>query len=149
MRTATVFELAVVVVGVVLFLSMAGGAYADATVNETVDSQTVTVNYSVDSQLDATDVVSYGDATVRNASGDVLTEGTDYDYERSAGEINWTNTANTTAGTNATATFEYVTHQEQARLVATLLQPLSTVLGFAPWLVGLGVVLLVVRSGGF
>jgi len=149
MRSATAWELAVVLVGIVLVLTMAGGAYGDATVQETVDNQSVTVNYSTGSQLDATDVVSYGDATVRNASGDVLTEGTDYDYEQSVGEINWTNTANTTAGTNATVTFDHVTHQEQARLVATLLQPLSTVLGFAPWLVGLGVVLLVVRSRGF
>lgn len=149
MRSASVWELAVVVVGVVLFLSMAGGAYADATVNKTIDNQSVSVNYSVDSQLDATDVVSYGGATVRNSSGDVLTEGTDYDYEQSVGEINWTSTTNTTAGNNATASFEYVTHQEQARLVATLLRPVSAVLGFTPWLVGLGVVLLVIRSRGF
>jgi len=150
MRSATVFELAVAVVGVVLFLSMAGGAYADATVSKTIDNQSVTVDYTNDSQLDATDVVEYGNATVFNASGAELTEGTDYNYDQANGTIDWINTTATTGGSTATVTFEYVTHQEEARLVATIVEPLSAVMGLLPWLVGVGAVLYYgIRSGGF
>jgi len=150
MRSASVFELAVVVVGVVLFLSMAAGAYGDATVSETIDNQTVTVDYTNDSQLNATDVVEYGNATVFNASGAQLVEGTDYTYDQRNGTIDWVNTTATTGGSTATVTFDYVTHQQEARLVATIVEPLSAVMGLLPWLAGVGAVLYYgVRSGGF
>jgi len=150
MRSATAWELAVVLVGIVLLLTMAGGAYGDATVQETVDNQSVTVNYSTDSQLDATDVVEYGDASVFNASGDALTEGSDYEYNSTNGSVDWLNTTATASGDTATVTFNYTTHQEEARLVATLFRPVSAVLGFLPWLLGVGAVLYFgVRSGGF
>lgn len=150
MRSATVFELAVVVVGIVLFLTMASGAYADATVNKSIDNQTVTVDYTNDSQLDAVDVVEYRNATVFNSSGDELTEGTDYNYSKQNGSVDWINTTATTEGSTATVSFDYATHQEEARLVASIVEPLSAVMGLLPWLVGVGAVLYYgVRSGGF
>lgn len=149
MRSTSVWEIAVIAVFLVLLLPGLNAAYSDATVTETIDNESLTVDYSVPADLEASDVVSYGNATVFNSTGAELAAGTDYDYDQSNGTVQFLNTANTTSGNTATVTYDYETRQDAAAGVATLLAPMGSILGWLLMAAALGAVLLYgLRLGG-
>lgn len=108
-----------VVVGVLAI----GTAFTASAVTHTVTNETIEQDVGNTSPVAVQeDVVSYGDnATVYNATGVELVEGTDYDWNTSTGEVAWQDTASTTDGANATISYAYDRPSQRSRGLANTL----------------------------
>jgi len=126
--------LLIVGVGAVAFQPafISGSDRADAT-------ESVTVDYNNSSVVSESGLRYSDTVTVTNASGSELSEGSDYNWNAEAGELDFINTSSTSDGESATITYEYREASDQQRTVATVVQSLGLPL----------VVLLFLLAGGY
>lgn len=116
----------------VLLILVVGAVGINAAINESaryptsVVNESVTVNYSSPTLVDRSgDVYGlfYDNETVRNQTGAVLTDGTDYDWNRTTGAITWFNTASTTDGETATITYWFDEPSPEGQALSAVLWP--------------------------
>lgn len=142
MRESSLWTLVVVFLAVAILLPATNVAFEDATTTMTQVNESVTVDYAGTSSLDPGEaVLSFEpNATVFNASGVELTNGTDYNYHPHNGSLTWIDTANTVDGESATVTYDYVVRAQHAKDAEG---PLTIVAQAAGWLLlfaGIGAV---------
>lgn len=111
----------VVVVGVgLLFGAGLNQAHDNRAEPTTVTNESITVDYTQSVPVDkAGDVDGFdGGATVFNASGAELVNGTDYEWHPSNGSVTWINTTATSSGEDASITYTFF-EQSEADATAT------------------------------
>lgn len=101
-----------------------------------VDNESLTVNYSAAGvSVDETppDGLGYDETvTVRNDSGEVLLNGTDYEWRPFNGSVRFVNTSNTTDDSSATITYRY---QDPPAEEQTYLRIVGTIFSFLPYFI--------------
>lgn len=124
--------IAVVILGLVtvggVFVFMASGQEAHR-LNHTVTNESATVTLDEWNALDESNVpgADYADdEVIRNASGDVLTKGDDYEWNTSTGEIR--PLSGTDATQSITATYNYTAPTEGTQFSLQLLPDVSMLL---------------------
>jgi hypothetical protein len=83
----------------------------------------------------------YDNETVRNASGTVLADGTDYGWDTQNGTVDWNDTNDTSAGESATISYAYDAPSERSRELSGVLRSGGYALGLLVLLMAAGVVL--------
>jgi hypothetical protein len=122
--------------------ALAAGAAFNGSTHVFVESDNVTVNYSTPQAVDTDQPAEtfHDNETVSNQSGSTLTEGTDYDWNTSTGEVTFYNTSATSEGNTATVDFAYDGHSDRATSNRDVLSLLYRI-GALGLLVGAAVVL--------
>ncbi len=119
---------------VILLLSLAVPALATAheysgTPIEYTESATVDYNNTTQLSEPAT-VEGYSEnITVTTSNGKVLTEGSDYQWNESAGEITWLDNSNTNDGESVTVDYAAYQRTEESAMAWTILSPLMGLFG--------------------
>lgn len=93
-------------------------------------SETLTVDYSAASEVSENATTEgYRDTATITVNGTTLTDGVDYQWNTSSGEVTWFNTTNTSSGD--TATIEYQAYQRTAQTEASwaIIAPLMGLFG--------------------
>ena len=131
------FVAVVAVFGFLLLTVVLGGFAVTASANEvasntrTVANETVVVEYDTDLRVRQAGAQAMLDGeTVRNAGGDELTEGVDYEYDTDAGTVRFLNTTNTSAGAPARVSYDYVGRPASTRAVMGIMPTLATGLAY-------------------
>lgn len=142
-RETSVWTLAVVFLFIVTVLPGLNFAANDNTTVLTVENESLTVNYSDPSAVDpAEEALGFEpNATVFNASGAELANGTDYEWRPSNGTVAWFNTTATTDGESASITYEYTTRTSRTRQLNVIMGIIAEVWPLLILFAGLGVVL--------
>jgi predicted cobalt transporter CbtA len=83
----------------------------------------------------------YDNETVRNSSGDVLTEGEDYEWDAESGSIRFFESSSTEDGSNASISYAYDRRPEQATAMIGPVATMFDVAGILPLVVALLAVL--------
>lgn len=115
-------------------------AYQDTPTHvETVSGETLTQDVgnwtAVDAAGQAGVVGFYDNETVRNESGDNLTEGTDYEWDES-GQIKFLNSSSTTDGANASIDYAYDARPEQSTAMIGPIAAMFDIAGILPLALG-------------
>lgn len=151
---------AVVIAAVLGILWAVGAEYQDAP--EADYSQTdeaITADVGNWTPVDAPDDARsfYDDETVTNSSGATLSEGTDYEWNTSTGELYWYDTSSVSDGEQMAVDYNYSAPTQTARNLKTVLDvPLTIVFPIAGLIVvaftvaglGVGVYQVLAKSGG-
>lgn len=121
---STLGKLATLSVLLVLIAIGTGAAYTNAAKTQTVTNESITVDYSAATPVDATDeAVSFGSSvTVFNSSDTQLTNGTDYTWHPSNGSVTWHDTSLTTDGETAAITYDYDVQDDNTQAIAGVLR---------------------------
>jgi len=146
-----IWRFAVLAVFAVTLLLGANAAYAsdDATTLESVTNESVTVNYSVDSQVNASyPRVFLDNETITDSGGATLTEGTDYDWNTSTGNITWYNTLQTSEGEQAHIDYAFRRPTTGTRLNGGILRVFGGLVGVLLLVVGVGAMWNISGGGG-
>lgn len=108
------WTLIVLLLGV--FLLGVGGmqsGYDNATEAFTVTGEAANVDYDTEYNLSKSgEAESFNESIVVRANGTVLTEGSDYEWHQSRGNVSWINSSATSAGDAASIDYEYQDHPE-------------------------------------
>jgi len=137
---STLGKLATLSVLLVLIALGTGAAYTDAVETTAVTNESITVDYSASTPVDATgEAVAFNSTvTVFNDSAVELVNETDYTWHPSNGTVTWNDTGNTINGETATISYEYDAHTDETESVAAVLRT-------GLWVSGVGLLLF----GGF
>lgn len=137
MRLSSSWTLAVLVLGVVLAGAAVNAGYAADASEQRIENESITVGYDDPVAVDApTDTVSFEPgATVRNASGAELTNGTDYVWSLN-GTVDWINTTDTTAGNTGEITYNATAPSDTDVEVGQTMSILGQALGLAVLVAG-------------
>jgi len=94
-------------------------------------TETATVDYTTDYQVaqNATATEAYGETVTVVVDGAELTPGTDYEWNSTAGSVNWLNTSNTSSGDTATVTYDANQRTPQTEAAWTILMPFAGLFG--------------------
>lgn len=139
-RENSLWAFAVVILFLAVVVPSLNFAANDNTVIETVDNESVTVDYSQASQVDPpTEAVSFEpNASVYNSSDAELVNGTDYQWNPSDGTIDWFDTANTTDGESASVTYDYQARTQRTRDLSGVMEVIAVPLGLLTLIAGVG-----------
>lgn len=145
---STIGKLAALSALLVVAVLAVGAAYTGSADSFAVTNESVTVDYSTSTQVDAvTDAVSFESAvTVRNTSDVELANGTDYVWHPGNGSVSWIDTAQTSNGEAASISYNYTAPDSRSRALAAVLELPFKSLGFLLLLLG-GLALLSFFSG--
>jgi hypothetical protein len=123
---------AVILVAVLGIVWAVGAQYEQAPETTTnVTDEAVVADVGNWTAVDAPDHArSFGDdEVITNSSGTQLTEGSDYDWNASAGEIYWYNTSSVSDGETMQADYSYTSKTEEARTARKILSvPINLIL---------------------
>jgi hypothetical protein len=129
------FVAVVAVFGFLLLTVVLGGFAVTASADEvasntrSVQNETVVVQYDTDLRVRQAGAQAMLDGeTVRNATGEKLVEGTDYEYDD--GTVRFLNTTNTSAGAPARVSYDYVGRPASTRAVMGIMPTLATGLAY-------------------
>jgi len=146
-----IWRLAVLAVFVVTLLLGANAAYASpsSTTVETVSDEEMTVNYTVESSADAEYARNFlNNETITDSDGNTLSEGTDYDWNTSNGNVTWYDTAETTSGETVTIDYAYNRPTEGTRLTFGIMKIFGGLLGILLFVVSVSVMYDLGTGGG-
>jgi len=146
-----IWRLAVLAVFVVTILLGANAVYASpsSTTTETVSGEQMTVNYSVESSADAEYARTFlNNETITDSDGNTLTEGTDYAWNTSNGNVTWFDTAETAADEIVTIDYAYQRPTEGTRLTHGITSIFGALLGVLMLVAGVSVMYDLGTGGG-
>lgn len=132
--------LVVVVVFVGLFLTAVNAGYEDAGSPETV-TEDIRVDYSQEVSVAEGTPPYFDNETVENSTGTVLTEGTDYQWDTSTGNVTWFNTSKTTENAFASITYAYQSRGQATETSNNILSVFAPFFGFLIGLTAIGATL--------
>jgi hypothetical protein len=125
MANRGLFTILIVFVGLgILFAGGVNVGYEQSWPETEVTNESITVDYSAPVAVQSQpDPVRYNDTvTIENATGDVLTAGTDYAWNETSGEVTWFDTNATTDGETAYIDYQYYTPTESQAAGGGLMQ---------------------------
>lgn len=125
----TVTQLAVVILLLVLAVPALSTAHKFAGTPLEYE-ETLTVDYQNDSEVSENATVEgYGEEPTIVANDQVLVQGTDYEWNASAGSVNWQNTTNTSDGDSAQITYRAYQRTPETALAWGIIAPLMGLFG--------------------
>jgi hypothetical protein len=138
----------VVVVFVGFFLTMGVNlGFEQATKQDTVTNETLTVDYDNEVSVSTSAVTYFDNETVRNESYYELTEGTDYDWNTSTGNVTFYNTSETSGGEPAHVTYTYEKRDQAAADSSQVLSIFGPLFGLFIALAAIGATLKTLGGG--
>lgn len=147
-----IWRFAVLSLFTVTILLGANAAYAspDATTLGSVANEQLTVNYSVESGVDEPQYVrTYLDnETIVDSGGTTLTEGTDYEWNTSVGNVTWIDTTETSEGETVTIDYAYRQPTDGTRLTAGIMGIFGGLIGVLLLVAGVGAMWDITGGGG-
>lgn len=122
---------AVLLVGVIGVTWAVGAEYQSAPETvESVSNESITADLNNDTAVDSPSYALryYDNETVRNSTGHQLTEGSDYEWNTSTGEISWYNTSSVDDGEAMEVDYSYDAKTQKARTVKSVFSALFEVI---------------------
>jgi hypothetical protein len=123
MANRGLFTILIVFLGLgILFAGGMNTGYDNASTEYDVVNESITVDYSATVSVDESGE-SYSDTVdVYNDSGAELTDGTDYDWNATDGNVTWFNTSATVDGETATISYSYTAKSGQTTAMGTVIK---------------------------
>jgi len=144
------WQIAVVALALALFLPLVvNGAFTDAA-QQRSSNETATVDYDDPYSVEQQDVVQYNSTITVAYNGTTLSEGDDYEWNTTSGEVEWLSSNSTTDGDQVFVDYGYEDHDDRTELVATILSWNESWIGLLLLIVALGTLkIMALGSGGF
>jgi len=140
-----VWAIAVLFIGFIVLAPALNLAYAGATQSAMANESTA-VDYDQNYTLAQQDVENYTSLTV-TANNTTLADGTDYEFDRPNGTIDWLNTTATEDGDAAWVNYTYAYYDDTQQLAATVIENAAVALAFLALIAGIGLVLKITGGG--
>lgn len=129
---------AIVLAVIAALLFVAGPtALAEGADQVAVGNEPIAVDYDNETAVDEAGITYDESVTVRNGGGDVLDEGTDYEWDAATGNVTWLDSLSTSDGGTAAITYTATQPTQESRRIAGAASILGVALGIASiWIVG-------------
>lgn len=112
---------ALVLILVLGFLVAVGpAALADGATPTAVEDESLTVDYDTESNVSESGLEYGSNVTVQNSTGATLQDGTDYEWDATAGNVTWINTSATSEGELATIDYEVEQVSNESKQLADI-----------------------------
>lgn len=142
------WTVAVLACALALVVPFVGTGLDDATVPREATEE-AEVDYSNPYELGQQDVEGYRNLTITNSSGVVLANGTDYDFNKTAGEVDFKMTQNTTSGELVSVEYIYLTHTQAQETGESVLESMAPWLGLSLLIAAMGYLIILLSGGSF